>query len=65
MTSKELLTNLPCLLVVTQKLSSRLVTCGFWITKYQHGDIYFSVSKLFYFTYSWIFCISILHLLFS
>jgi hypothetical protein len=64
MISKEFLTDLPYLLAVTQKLTSRLVSCGFWITKYQCGDIDFSGSKFLYFTQSWIFCLSILHLLF-
>jgi len=35
MISKVLLTELPCLLAVMQKLTSRLANCGSWITKNQ------------------------------
>jgi hypothetical protein len=47
MISKELLTDLPCLLAVMLKLTSRLVSCGFSITKYQSRDIDFSGSRLY------------------
>jgi hypothetical protein len=47
MISKEVLTDLPCLLAVMLKLTSRLVSCGFSITKYQSRDIDFSGSRLY------------------
>jgi len=45
MISKELLTDLPCLLAVMLKLTSRLVSCGSWITSNQSRDIDFSGSR--------------------
>jgi len=45
MISKELLTGLPCLLAVMLKLTSRLVSCGSWITSNQSRDIDFSGSR--------------------